>query len=240
MFTFAVVDDEKAYIESFKSLVARFFSENPQYDSEYKVVEFASGEQLLQNYAPNYDVIFLDIDMDGINGIETAKRIRETDASTVIMFITRIARYAIDGYSVSAFDFIVKPLDYASFSVRMKRVVEHILADKARVVTLNVSGEVHIVNTKDILYLEVQNHFVIWHTKQGNISIWGTLRDAMDQIGDYGFCACNRCYYVNLRHVQGVGKDTVRVGGDKLLMSRYRRKDFMEALAKFYGKGGGA
>lgn len=240
MFTFAIVDDEKAEIESFKNLFARFFSENPQFGSDYKTVEFTSGEQFMQDYMPNYDVIFLDIDMKGINGVETAKRIREVDDSTVIVFITRMARYAIDGYSVAAFDFIVKPLDYASFSVRMKRVLGHVQAGRARVITLNASGEVYIVNVNDIIYLEVQNHFVIWHTKQGNISIWGSLKDAIDQIGDYGFGSCNRCYYVNLRYVQGVGKDTVRVCGENLLISRYRRKEFLESLAKFYGKDGGA
>ncbi|MCH5162038.1 MAG: response regulator transcription factor [Clostridiales bacterium] len=238
MLTMAVVDDEREHIERFKELVARFFADFPRYGSEYNVVEFSSGEKLLENYAPRYDVIFLDIDMDGINGMKTAKLIRKTDESTPIIFITRMARYAIEGYAVAALDFIVKPLDYASFSVKMKRAFSRMAKNKSQRIQLNVEGEVVFVDVRDILYVEVLKHVVVWHTKKGDYRAWGSLKDAAEQIEDPNFCMCNRCYLVNLRHVKGLDKNTVRVGDEELLISRYRRKEFLETLAQYYGTGG--
>ncbi|MCH5351319.1 MAG: response regulator transcription factor [Clostridiales bacterium] len=238
MLTIAVVDDEREHIEKFKKLVARFFTDFPKYGSEYNIIEFSSGEQLLENYAPRYDVIFLDIDMGGISGMEAAKIIRKTDENTAIVFVTRMARYAIEGYSVDAIDFIVKPLDYASFSVKMKRALSRIEKSKSQQITLSIDGEIHIIDVRDILYVEVLNHYVIWHTKNGDYRIWGSLKDATDQIEDSNFCMCNRCYLVNLRHVKGLDKNTVRVGEEDLVISRYRRKEFVETLAQYYGRGG--
>lgn len=239
MLTIAVVDDEQEHIEKFKELVGRFFAEFPRYGTEYRIIEFSSGEQFLENYAPRYDVIFLDIDMAGINGMKTAKLIRKKDENTAIIFITRMARYAVEGYAVAALDFIVKPLDYASFSVKMRRALSRIHKNKSQQIQLNIDGEVHFIDTKDILYVEVLNHYVIWHTKAGDYRVWGSLKDATDRIEDPGFCMCNRCYLVNLRHVTGLDKNTVRVGEEALIISRYRRKEFVEMLAQYFGRGGG-
>jgi len=238
MLTIAVVDDEREHIDRLKQLVARFFADYPRYGTEYRIIEFSSGEQLLENYAPRYDVIFLDIDMGGINGMKAAKLIRKTDDRTAIIFVTRMARYAVEGYAVAALDFMIKPLDYASFSVKMKRALSRMAKNKSQQIQLNVDGELHFIDVKDILYVEVLNHFVIWHTKKGDYRIWGSLKDATDQIDDPNFCMCNRCYFVNLRHVKGLDKNTVRVGDEELVISRYRRKEFVETLAKFYGNGG--
>ncbi len=238
MLTIAVVDDEREHIERFKQLVARFFTEFSRYGTEYNIIEFSSGEQLLENYAPRYDVIFLDIDMGGISGMKAAKLIRKVDENTAIIFVTRMARYAVEGYSVAALDFIVKPLDYPSFTIKMKRALSRIQKNKAQKIQLNIDGEIHFIDVRDILYVEVLNHFVIWHTKKGDFRIWGSLKDATDQIDDPNFCMCNRCYLVNLRHVKGLDKNTVRVGDEDLVISRYRRKEFVETLAQFYGNGG--
>lgn len=184
MLTIAVVDDEREHIERFKQLVARFFTEFSRYGTEYNIIEFSSDEQLLENYAPRYDVIFLDIDMGGISGMKAAKLIRKVDENTAIIFVTRMARYAVEGYSVAALDFIVKPLDYPSFTIKMKRALSRIQKNQAQKIQLNIDGEIHFIDVRDILYVEVLNHFVIWHTKKGDFRIWGSLKDATDQIDD--------------------------------------------------------
>lgn len=238
MLTIAVVDDEHEHIEQFKRLVARFFKEFPQYGNEYNIIEFSSGEQLLEKYVLRYDLIFLDIDMGGIDGMQVAKQIRKMDETTAIIFITRMARYAVEGYSVSALDFIVKPLDYPSFTIKMKRAISHIATNKSQRIQLNIDGQMHILDVRDIVYVEVLHHYVIWHTKTEDFRVWGSLKDVTDQIKDPNFCMCNRCYLVNLRHVKRLDKNTVRVGEADLVISRYRRKEFVEALAQFYGNGG--
>lgn len=127
---------------------------------------------------------------------------------------------------------------YPSFTIKMKRALSRIQKNQAQKIQLNIDGEIHFIDVRDILYVEVLNHFVTWHTKKGDFRIWGSLKDATDQIDDPNFCMCNRCYLVNLRHVKGLDKNTVRVGDEDLVISRYRRKEFVETLAQFYGNGG--
>ena len=108
MYSIAIVDDDGNDISLLKSAIERYFKEN---GGDYRIAEFHDGSELMADYAPRYDIVFLDIDMKQLDGMAAAKRIRRTDGGTAIIFVTRMAKYAIKGYEVSALDFIVKPVD---------------------------------------------------------------------------------------------------------------------------------
>lgn len=232
----AIVDDEEAFRNTLTELLKRFFRENQQYAQEFSIEEFHAGEELLQGYTPRFDIIFLDIDMAAVNGMETAKRIREVDDMTAIIFVTRMARYALQGYSVAALDFIVKPVDYISFSIKLKRALARVEIERPHLIQVSQNGEMHYINIKDILYIEVFNHYCEFHAKGKNYRIWGSLKEIEQQIHDDTFCLCNRCYLVNLRYVTGIEKNEVLLGGIRLAIGRYKKKTFLEALAKYNGR----
>lgn len=232
-YSFAVVDDEKEQTDAVCEMLKRYFKETK---GEYSVSVFHDGAELLTDYKPLYDVIFLDIEMEQINGMKTAKRIRKTDERTAIVFITRLARLAIGGYEVSALDFIVKPVEYDAFSYKMKKILSHVDKSKAVFFSIKQDDRIDFLNEDDITYIEVIDHSVVYHTVKGDYREWGTLKNAERQLTEGKFAYCNRCYIVNLRYVTKIEGDSVVVNGVPLIISRYKKKDFTEALLSFWGE----
>ncbi len=235
MFSIAIVDDDSNDIRALKEMLERYFKESGE---DYCLAEFHDGSQLMLDYSPKYDIVFLDIDMKELNGMAAAKRIRMTDESTAIIFVTRMAKYAIKGYEVSALDFIVKPLDYYSFALKIKRALNYVAANRKKLIELKVGPDIQYVDENDIKYVETLSHYLIYHTVKGDFKLLGSLKSAAEQLSAESFVLCNRCYLVNLRYVSEVSDNAVRVDSDMLIISRYRRKEFIQALAKFWGNRG--
>ncbi len=238
MYTIAIVDDEQESIDEFKTCLSRYFSEYGN-GNEYRIVEFHDGSELLDNYKPNYDIIFLDIEMEQLDGINAARKIRNLDDHTAIIFLTRMARYAINGYDVQAIDFIVKPLDYDKFAVKFRKALDYVESTRTTTIEIKSTEGMRYVSGRDIYYLEVLDHKLIYHTIQGNIETYGTFKDAQVELEEEGsFYPCNRCYLVNLRYVNGTDGSSVYLSsGESLIISRHKKKDFLAAVARYYGQG---
>ena len=117
----AIVEDEQQQRELLRDYVCQYARDT---GAHHTVELFGSGEELLERYSPQYDIILLDIEMPGLNGMETAERIRARDADVVLMFVTNMAQYAVGGYAVGALDFVLKPVNYNTFSLRFARAVK--------------------------------------------------------------------------------------------------------------------
>ena len=117
----AIVDDEKKATGLIKKYIDQFTVE---YHFEIQVSVFHNPQDFLEKYTKDYDLVFLDVEMAGINGIETAKELRRVDGNVVLMFITNMAQYAIHGYEVEAVDYVLKPLSYADFSMKLQKALK--------------------------------------------------------------------------------------------------------------------
>ena len=113
MIRIALVEDEAEVRAQLQGYVQRH---TRQYGTEFAVTEFADGMELLDDYRPVYDILFLDVEMKHLDGMETARRVRELDKDVIIVFITNMAQYAIGGYAVGALDYVLKPVPYFAFS----------------------------------------------------------------------------------------------------------------------------
>lgn len=109
----AIVEDEAAVREQLAGYVQRY---TRQYGTQFEVTMFTDGVEILEDYRPVYDIIFLDVEMQHLDGMETARRIRELDSDVLLIFITNMAQYAIKGYAVGALDYVLKPVPYFAFS----------------------------------------------------------------------------------------------------------------------------
>ena len=234
-YAIAMVDDEKEQTEITSEYIRRYFEEN---GGEYTLSVFYDGADFIKDYSPIYDIVFLDIEMNRRNGYDTAKIIRKTDESTAIVFVTRLARYALKGYEVSALDFIVKPMKYPSFAQKMKRFLAYVDGNRKKIVSVNGENGAVYFDENEISYVEVVSHYLIYHTVRGDFREWGTLKDLSKRLSEDKFKMCNRCYIVNLRYVRGIKDNIVTVGDNELIISRYKRKDFIEAVASFWGERG--
>lgn len=205
-------------------------------DFVYTLCHYERAIPLLTAYKCDADVLFLDIQVPDMSGMEVAKRIRAVDENVIIIFITMLTQYAIEGYSVGAFDYVLKPVRYEEFSAKMDRVCR-MLAHQNSAVKLELRNkeEIRLLSADDISYIEVSNHDILIHANGETIRQWGNLKSYEDKLAASHFVRCNACYLVNLKFVRGISGDSVTVGSDALTVSKARRKEFLTAVAQYKG-----
>ena len=202
---------------------------------EICVDEFDRAEKFLQQYKPVYDIVLMAIDLPGLDGMEAAKRLRKQDADVVLVFVTSLARHAIKGYEVDALDFVLKPLSYYAFSVKLERALQRVKQRAADHIMLKTSSGVHRLDIRQIYYLETNSRMLYYHTSSGVYSVRASLSSAEQALQNYSFARCNQCYLVNLQHVTDLRDECVVVAGTTLEISRRNRKAFQAALVAYIG-----
>ena len=235
MLEIAVVEDENSIALRLQDFILKFASESGK---ELKVSIFNNGVDFLEKYRP-FDIVFLDIQMPLINGLETAKRLREKDTKAIIIFVTNMSMYAIKGYEVNALDFVVKPVNYEGFKFKLKKGIEVAQKHKKISICINVDRGLRVIDVDTIAYVENIRHRVVYHTKEGPIEEYISLTKAEERLLDRGFVRCNSYYLVNLNYVQEVKGKSVIVEGKELEMSKAKRKEFLGKLTVHLGGGGG-
>ena len=234
MLNIAIAEDERQYCEQLKRYLKRYAGEH-QLEIDAQV--FYTGRELVEQYQPVYDIIFLDIRMPDLSGMEAAQIIRQRDEEVVFVFITSLAQYAINAYEVGALDYILKPVAYETFAMKFTRVIRRAEGRSGSTITLTLPSGVKRLRTRDIYYVEVENHMLHYHTREGEFVIRGTMQKAEQELCVHQFAKCNHWYLVNLIHVSEVGKNSVVVGGAELEISRRSRTAFLSAVANCLGGG---
>lgn len=231
----AIVEDEAAVREQLAGYVQRY---TRQYGTPFEVTEFADGMEILEDYRPQFDIIFLDVEMKYLDGMETARRIRERDGGVLIVFITNMAQYAIRGYAVGALDYVLKPVPYFAFSQQLQKAEEQLRRRTRHYLAVPVEGGLRRLDTSRIYYIESEGHRVHFYTEEGDFAAPGALKALEEKLADRPFARCNSGYLVNLAQVQAVQQNTVEVGPYELQVSRPKRKSFLAALTDYIGGDG--
>ena len=196
-----------------------------------------SAMDLLEGQHPA-DIIFLDIGLPGINGMEAAEIIRETDEVAPIVFVTDLAQYAVQGYSVDALDFMVKPVSYEDFALRMGRALRVMARNDSATVSLPTSAGLRIVRLRDVIFVEILKHDLYWHIagEKEPLRIRGSLKAAEEQLGPERFCRIAAGYVVNMGHIVRVGASSVTMSdGTELTISRSRKAEAFAAFSRYAG-----
>lgn len=235
MIRVAIVEDEAEIREQLMGYVQRY---TRQYGTAFEVKTFADGLEILEDYRPAYDLILLDIEMKHLDGMETARRIRELDPEVMLVFITNMARYAIKGYAVGALDYVLKPVPYFAFSQQLQKVEEQLRRRTRHYLAVPVEGGLRRLDTSRIYYIESEGHRVHFYTEEGDFAAPGALKALEEKLADRPFARCNSGYLVNLAQVQAVQQNTVEVGPYELQVSRPKRKSFLAALTDYIGGDG--
>lgn len=232
MYHIAIVEDESSFAIQLQEYLKQYEEEN---DVRFKVSVFGDGAEILEDYQPLYDIILLDIEMPKVNGMKAAEEIRAQDAGVTLMFITNMANYAIRGYEVGALDFVMKPINYYTFSMKMTRVLKRTKQKAQQDILLTLPDGVKKLNVQQIYYVEVQNRMLYYHTDEGVFVMRGTMQSVEQLLAPYAFAKCNHWYIVNLKHVSEVKKSTAVVAGNELEVSRRNRTAFLKALTNYVG-----
>lgn len=231
----AVVEDDIAYREILCGYIEKY---SVEYETPIQAEAFSDGRDIVERYegGPGFDIIFLDIEMKYLDGMDAARQIRKKDQDAVIVYITNMAQYAVRGYEVEALDFIVKPVEYDIFVSKMKKAQKTIMARKDQFIIIHNKFEIRKLLMKEIVYVEVRNHSLMYHTIKETYTCSGNLKQAEREIASTAFSRCNSCYLVHMYHVTKVAKDHIVVSnGDVLSISRPRRKQFMKEMTDYFG-----
>ncbi len=231
----AVIDDD---VSTAANLTDYFRQYGAQVGMEFHVRHFADAERFLASYrVSEFSIIFMDIELPGISGIEAAHRLRYKDSAVVLLFITRMAQYAQKGYEVDALDYIVKPLRYADFCLKVKKAINVARARETQSIAVQTGSGAICMTTDKIMFVEVMGHQLRFHLVDDVIEVRGTLADIEKRLQGYGFLRCNNCYLVNAKFVNWVRGYDIDVGGQVLKISHPRHRQFMKDFMNLYAGG---
>lgn len=236
MIHIAIVEDDQNCAVETKQYIEDFSKETGQ---KFRISHFSDGIKFLTDYHSIYDIVFMDIDMPNLNGMDTARKLREIDPVIVLIFLTNMAQYAIKGYEVNAIDYIVKPVGYFNFSLKLKKALKFVEFQSDISVLVPQTDGVMRIKSTEIQYIEVVDHNLIYYSDNQNYEARGSLKDLEKKLIDSGFAKCNHCYLVNLNYVTGISGNFVKMlSGANLQLSRPKRKKFLDQLAAYRNGGG--
>lgn len=237
IFKVAIVEDDPAGAEKLKDMFEQY---GKGVGLLFDISIYHRVDKVLDYRRDYFDLVMMDIDLPGMNGMEGARRLREIDSLVTIIFVTNLAQFAVNGYEVDALDFLVKPVSYKNFSVKMARAVSVMEKRQDKKILACGKSERNCISVHDILYVEVRGHQLCFHKTDGTgVEVSGTLSVLEKELHDYGFSLCNSCYLVNLKYVIKI--DTVYVtltDGTKLQTSLRKRRTFVDEFTTFVGSGG--
>ena len=174
--------------------------------------------------------------MPFMNGIEAAKKIRETNKNSTIIFITNIAKYAVKGYEVDAMDFLIKPVEYFNLSLKLDKAIKIQKDDSTHNILVNNSSGFMKLDISTILFVESSLHYVIYYLEDGTIKVRDSMKRVEETLKKFHFAKCNNSYLVNLDKISKVQNDDIYIGKEIIKISRSKKKEFLDALATFYGE----
>ena len=237
----AIIEDERSAMEELKECLDTYAKARRM---ECRVFWWENPIDFIEKYGSEFDLVLLDTELPDMNGMDVAGKLRAMDGEVALIFVTNMAQYAIRGYEVDADDFIVKPVSYFDFAMKLDRIMRRLRGKKeARIVASNDGVTKHIP-VSDIRYAEVIKHKVAYHTIDGEVfEVRSTLKKAEQQLPADSFARCSNYCLVNLRYVYSVKGYTLLLSRgrgaseyDTLAISRPRRQDFMKAFGKYLGE----
>jgi DNA-binding LytR/AlgR family response regulator len=229
LITITVVEDEPAHAERLVEQLRRYAGEK---SLELEIAVLQDAEQLVADYGAGRDILFLDIEMPGMDGFSAAQRIRELDPGVIIVFVTHSGRYAMRGYEVEALSYLLKPVSYYALAHELNRSIARLRRRDDDSLMLKLDGALARVRAVDVVSMESRKHNTVLHTLTEKRTLVASLTQMETLFDGRGFFRSNNCYLVNLRHVVGVQQNMcVMVDGRQLAISRPRKRAFLEALA---------
>ena len=232
MIRIAIVEDEEIYVKELTGYLDEYQSESGE---NINIAIYHDGDTILSDYRAQFDIILMDIQMKFMDGMSAAEEIRKQDSEVIIMFITNMTQYAIRGYEVNALDYILKPVSYFAFSQKLSKAIGRIRKREKKFITISVKGGIVRLCIEDIYYVESVGHNLLYHTAHENYMTSGTLKTIDEELRPFGFSRGNKCYLINLEHVDGIKEKCAVVKGKMLQISRPRMNSFMHDLTNYWG-----
>ena len=233
MLHIAICDDEKYMSDKIKAMVSDFFCRK---NVGIAVCQFSNGEELLR-YNKQIDILFLDIQMKGINGMETAKRLRQKQFKGFLVFITILAEMVFQSFEVQAYDYLVKPLNEKHFDRTMERIFTSVQSFSRANLLVQKGYESRIVSFDDIIFCEIINRKIYLHLISSEvIDFYGKIGE-LEKKFDNRFFKCHRSFLINLKYLKSYKSGVAYMeNGEEIPVSRLRSKEFSNVILQYMSK----
>ena len=234
MYQLALVEDERDAADALAAFIERYSQERSE---EFEITRFGNAIDF-EMCRQRFDLVFMDIQMPGINGMEAARLLRTYDDETPIIFVTNLAQYAVRGYEVNALDFIVKPVTYFNFRMRMDKAMRHIHRNAGRSIAISTRDGLRVIQLSDIEYVEVSKHDLAYHLygEKDPFVVYGSLVAFEEQVAGGPFVRISNSCLVNMNHIRSVkGPALLLRSGETLYFSRSRKREAVETITEFLG-----
>lgn len=234
MYRFLIVEDEEAE-------AARLHEYIERYAARHHLEIAIDWEKTAFNIADSrkqHDLVFMDIGLPGISGMEAAELMRTYDNETIIIFVTTLAQYAMRGYEVGALDFMLKPVTFHAVSMRLDRAIRILDRRIGKSLYLATKSGARVVPLSSLEYVEVSNHDLLYHLANDDepLVIRGTMSKLVENLGGGSFIRISNSCVVNADYIRKVeGADVTMASGAVLPMSRSKHKMALEELANYFG-----
>ena len=231
----AICDDEKAILDQINELIEKEKSEVcPEF--------YETGDSLLAA-GKQFDIVFLDIQMDGMNGIETAKKLRERNEDTILIFITGIREYVFEAFDVAAFHYLLKPIEEGKFHEvyqRAKRELEKRKKQRRETIFIKTRNRSFTLEKDSIFYIESRAKKVEIHTTGEIIEAYVSMNEMEGQLGE-SFYRCHRGYLVNMAYVAEYDSESITLNnGEYVYLAKEKYGEFVKAYMRYLRNGVGA
>ncbi len=232
----AICDDEKVIVERIADLIKK---QAP----DCRIEGFRAGNELLASDR-HFDMLFLDIQMEGLSGIETAKAVREHDRKVVIIFVTAVKEYVFDAFDVGAFHYLLKPIEERKFAEVFESAVGEIRERRIERETpklfLKTKNKCYTFNQSEIIFIESRNRKAAIHTAKNTLEVYAVMNELQDEL-ENGFFRCHRGYLVNMAHIAEYSSDMVEMdNGEKVYLAKERYPEFVREYMRYLRSGGTA
>jgi two-component system response regulator LytT len=233
MYRILLVEDDDRGAMRLSSLLERYGKERGK---EFQTKRLRSAFDLPEE-AATADLVFLDIELPGTDGMKAAEELGSSGLDVPIIFVTNLAQYAVQGYAVSALDFIVKPVDYAALTLRMERAVKTMDSRRGQTLSVHAKEGLRIFPARDLVLVETRGHDIAYVLRDGTeLTVRKALREAAAELPSPPFIQVSSGSIINMAYVTGIeGSKIELVDGTDVFISRSKRKSCLEALARYLG-----
>lgn len=232
MYRILVIEDNPAEADVLRGHLRRYEQdEGETFQVVWRRDAFDLGEE-----DEGYDLIFMDIELPGMSGMETAKALRSRGTQTPLVFVTNLAQYAVRGYEVNALDFVVKPVSYYGFKLRMDKALQVMRHNATANVVIPTKDGMRVARVSELVYVEVRNHEVVWKldNEEGEFRLRGSLSRAAAQLECAPFTRISNSCLLNMGYVRTIrGSEIHLTTGETLYFSRSRRRAAMDEIAAY-------
>ena len=234
MLEIAVCDDDKTEIELLENMIRRYCEEKRV---QSIITSYLNGNDLLSS-PKKFHIIFLDIQMENLDGIQAAMELRKCDKHVKIIYVTNYSNYQVDAFTVRAFGYVVKPITYEIICKQLDDFMEYSQAGESIFTfTFDTNIGMKTIDSKDIFYFESCNHKIEIVTKERTYKITDSISNILNNFKPYGFSMPHKSFVINFQYVSSIkGYDVLLTSGDHIPISQKRAVQFKEEFHAYLKK----